>query len=70
MKNESRLFVFFKRIMDLSTLEITLRRRQQTLWRKIVTEFEVEQSLNIQVQNWIREGTISEKAYAKARRCG
>lgn len=70
MKNESRLFVFFKRIMDLSTLEITLRRRQQTLWRKIVTEFEVEQSLNIQVQNWIREGTISEKAYAKARRRG
>jgi hypothetical protein len=54
--------------MDLSILEITVRRRQQALWRKIVKEFEVEQSLNVQVQNWIREGTVSEKAYAKARR--
>ena len=53
---------------SLCTLEIALRKRQQALWRKIVKEFEVEQSLNIQVQNWIREGTVSEKAYAKARR--
>jgi hypothetical protein len=54
--------------MDLCILEIALRKRQQALWRKIVKEFEVEQSLNVQVQNWIREGTVSEKAYAKSRR--
>ena len=54
--------------MDLCVLEIALRRRQRELWRKIVKEFEIEQSLNVQVQKWIREGTISEKAYIRARR--
>ena len=52
--------------MDISSLTVTLRRRQLDLWRKIVKEFEVEQSLNVQVQKWIREGTVSEKAYDKA----
>lgn len=54
--------------MDLPILEIALRRRQYELWLKIVKTFEVEQSLNIQVQNWIREGTVSEKAYTKSQR--
>jgi hypothetical protein len=54
--------------MDTSILTVALRRRQLDLWRKIVKEFEVEQSLNAQVQTWIREGTVSEKAYDRARR--
>ena len=54
--------------MDTSILTVTLRRRQLDLWRKIVKEFEVEQSLNAQVQTWIREGVVSEKAYDRARR--
>ena len=47
--------------MDLPILEIALRRRQCELWLKIVKTFEVEQSLNIQVQNWIREGKLQKK---------
>jgi hypothetical protein len=49
-------------------LEIMLRRRQQALWLQIIKTFEVEDSLNIQVQKWIREGKISERAYDISRK--
>ncbi len=69
MKNLIAAFFELKSVrMDLSPLTVALRRRQLDIWRKIVKEFEVEQSLNAQVQTWIREGIVSEKAYARARR--
>jgi hypothetical protein len=52
----------------INSLEVMLRKRQHALWLKIVKEFEVEHSLNIQVQTWIREGRVSEKAYDRAQK--
>lgn len=52
----------------LNSLEVMIRKRHQALWLKIVKEFEVENSLNTQVQMWIREGNIAERAYDRARR--
>jgi len=52
----------------LNTLEVMIRKRQHALWLNIVKLFEVEDSLNTQVQTWIREGTISDHAYTRARR--
>jgi hypothetical protein len=49
-------------------LEVMIRKRQHALWLKVVKLFEVEDSLNTQVQNWIREGNVSEHAYTRARR--
>ena len=53
---------------NINILEVMIRKRQAELWLKIVKEFEVEDHLNTQVQTWIREGTLSEKAYARQRR--
>ena len=52
----------------MDALEIMIRKRQRVLWAKIVKMFEVEDRLNIQVQTWIREGTVSEHAYNRMRR--
>jgi hypothetical protein len=51
-------------------LEVMIRKRQHELWLKIVKEFEVEHKLNAQVQIWIRQGSVSEKAYDLSRRRG
>ena len=51
-----------------NTLEIMIRRRQAVLWAQVVKLFEVEDRLNIQVQTWIREGNLSERAYDRERR--
>lgn len=53
---------------SLNILEVAIRKRQQALWMQIVKEFEVEDRLNTQVQTWIREGVISERAYDRERR--
>jgi hypothetical protein len=56
--------------MDASkfnTLSVTIRMRQGELWRKIVQEFEVEDSLNTQVQTWIHEGVVTERAFDRHR---
>lgn len=50
-----------------NTLTVMIRKRQLELWRKIVHEFEVEDSLNTQVQNWIREDVVAERAYDRHR---
>ena len=52
----------------VNILEVMIRKRQAELWLKIVKEFEIEDRLNTQVQTWIREGTVSEKAYVRQRR--
>jgi hypothetical protein len=52
----------------VNLLEVMIRKRQHELWLKIVKEFEVEHKLNAQVQMWIRQGSISEKAYDLSRR--
>ena len=54
----------------LNTLTVLIRKRQLELWRKIVKEFEVDDSLNTQVQTWIREGCVPERAYDRYRRHG
>jgi hypothetical protein len=51
-----------------NTLTVLIRKRQLELWRKIVKEFEVEDSLNTQVQTWIHEDRVSERAYDRHRR--
>ena len=53
---------------SLNILEVMIRKRQHALWLKIVKEFEVENSLNTQVQTWIREGVVAERAYDRLRR--
>ena len=53
---------------SLNILEVMIRKRQHALWLKIVKEFEVESSLNAQVQTWIREGVVAERAYDRLRR--
>lgn len=53
---------------NMDILEVTLRKRQHALWMKIVALFEVEDSLNTQVQKWIHEGTVSERAYDRAQK--
>jgi hypothetical protein len=53
---------------SLNILEVLIRKRQHALWLKIVKEFEVEDRVNTQVQTWIREGIISERAYDRERR--
>ncbi len=53
---------------SLNILEVMIRKRHHALWLKIVKEFEVENSLNTQVQTWIREGVVAERAYDRHRR--
>jgi hypothetical protein len=53
---------------SLNILEVMIRKRQHDLWLKIVKEFEVESSLNTQVQTWIREGVVADRAYDRMRR--
>lgn len=52
----------------LDHLEIAIKAHQRMLWLKVVELFEVEDCLNIQVQNWINNGKVSENAYKRARR--
>ena len=52
----------------MNMLTVMVRKRQLELWHKIVEEFEVEDSLNTQVQTWIREDVVSERAYDRHRR--
>jgi hypothetical protein len=52
----------------LNTLTVLVRKRHLELWRAIVKEFEVEDSLNTQVQTWIREDVVSERAYDRHRK--
>ena len=52
---------------SFNLLTVMIRKRQLELWHKIVKEFEVEDSLNTQVQNWIREDVIAERAYDRHR---
>jgi hypothetical protein len=56
--------------MESGLLELMIKRRQLELWRAIVKNYEVEPSLNAQVQQWIRKGEIQERAYDAARRQG
>ncbi len=49
--------------MDYKSLDLMIKRRQLELWAAIVKNYEVEASLNTQVQDWIRRGIISDKAY-------
>jgi hypothetical protein len=49
--------------MDYTSLDLMMKRRHLELWAAIVKNYEVEASLNTQVQNWIRCGVFSEKAY-------
>ena len=49
----------------LDHLEIVIKSRQRMLWLKVVELFEVEDRLNIQVQNWINKGQVSENAYRR-----
>jgi hypothetical protein len=53
---------------SLNILEVMIRKRQHALWLQIVKEFEVEDRVNTQVQTWIREGILSERAYDRERR--
>ena len=53
---------------SLNILEVMIRKRQHALWLEIVKAFEVEDRLNTQVQTWIREGVISDRAYDRERR--
>jgi len=52
----------------LNTLTVLVRKRHLELWRAIAKEFEVDDSLNTQVQTWIREDTVSERAYDRHRK--
>ena len=60
--------ILFAMQESLNILEVLIRKRQHALWLKIVKEFEVEDRVNTQVQTWIREGIISERAYDRERR--
>ena len=40
-----------------------MKRRRLELWAAIVKNYEVEASLNTQVQDWIRRGVFSDKAF-------
>ena len=51
-----------------NSLEVMIRKRQHVLWLMVVKEFEVEDRLNSQVQTWIREGVLSDRAYDRMRR--
>ncbi len=51
-----------------NSLEVMIRKRQHALWLMVVKEFEVEDRLNSQVQTWIREGVVSDRAYDRMRR--
>ena len=51
-----------------NSLEVMIRKRQHALWLLVVKEFEVEDRLNSQVQTWIREGVLSDRAYDRMRR--
>lgn len=51
-----------------NSLEVMIRKRQHALWLMVVKEFEVEDRLNTQVQTWIREGVVSDRAYDRMRR--
>lgn len=46
-------------------LEVQIRNRQLHLWNIIQQQYEVEDSLNSQIQKWIREGTFSERAASR-----
>lgn len=52
----------------IDLLEVMIRKRQHALWLEIVKKFEVEEKLNTQVQTWIREGNVSERAYDRERK--
>jgi hypothetical protein len=52
----------------VNALTVLIRKRQLELWRHIVAAFEVEDSLNTQVQTWIREDCVPERAYDRYRK--
>jgi hypothetical protein len=56
------MFSLSKRQMNAykELLEIQIRKRQLYIWNEIIKHYEVEDSLNSQIQKWIREGTFSE----------
>ena len=69
-KVDFRTRLFLNSRMDsgaVNSLTVMIRKRQLELWRHIRVAFEVEDTLYSQVQTWIQDGTLTERAYDRHR---